>query len=204
MKKTTAYGRKLAKQGRGNELGRAGKAVYGQQILKAISVRRDRDAEPLPFAEDWHKIGQESAFESELKVRAALDSLLTGIKPINPDGHLMTLNAALAIGAERMLQILYNECRPKDDEELDLSKLPEDGKLAIETFVAARKALNRTQDRWKQRGQWGLDGQARQDLAAGIALFADLMNKSTPAQMDAAYREADRLIRELYGKGLIT
>jgi hypothetical protein len=38
----------------------------------------------------------------------------------------------------------------------------------------------------------------------GIDLFADLMHASTPAQMDAAYREADRLIRRLHGKGLIT
>lgn len=203
MRKTTAYGRRLARQGRGNELTRTDKTLNGMLVLKAISVRRDRDAPPMPGGEMWTEVAQETARDSELKVRAALDSLLTGIKPIDPEHDLATLNAALAIGAERMLQILYQEHQPADDEWLDMAKLPAAGREAIEVFVQAREALNRTRDRWRERGQWGLDGAARQQLVAGVDLFADLMYASTPAQMDAAYREADRLIRKLYGKGLI-
>lgn len=203
MKKTTAYGRRLARQGRGNELNRIDKTLKVMQILKAISVRRDRDAPPMPGGEAWEEIGRQTARDSELRVRAALDSLLTGVKPLHPDDDFATLNAALAIGAERMLQILYQDCQPKDEEYLDLSQVPPDGREAIEVFVAARQALNRTQDRWRERGQWGLDGPARRELIAGVDLFAELMHASTPAQMDAAYREADRLIRRLHGKGLI-
>lgn len=203
MRKQSSYGRKLAQQGRRNEMSLGDQAVHAARIMKAISVRRDRDAPPMPGGEMWADIAKETARDSELKVRAALDSLLTGIKPLNPEQDLVTLNAALAIGAERMLQILYQEHQPADEEWLDLSKVPPDGRAAIEVFVQARQALNRTQDRWRERGQWGLDGAARQELVAGVDLFADLMHASTPAQMDAAYREADRLIRKLYGKGLI-
>ena len=151
----------------------------------------------------WAEVAQETARDSELKVRAALDSLLTGVKPLDPEHDLITLNAALSIGAERMLQILYQEHQPADEELLDLAKLPAAGREAIEVFVQARQALNRTQDRWREREQWGLDGAARQHLVVGVDLFADLMHASTPAQMDAAYREADRLICKLHGKGLI-
>lgn len=203
MRKQSAYGRKLAQQGRHNEMSLGVRAVHAARIMKAISVRRDRDAPPMPGGEMWTEVAQETARDSELKVRAALDSLLTGIKPIDPEHDLATLNAALAIGAERMLQILYQEHQPADDEWLDMAKLPAAGREAIEVFVQAREALNRTRDRWRERGQWGLDGAARQQLVAGVDLFADLMYASTPAQMDAAYREADRLIRKLYGKGLI-
>jgi hypothetical protein len=203
MRKQSAYGRKLAQQGRHNEMSLGVRAVHAAKIMKAISVRRDRDAPPMPGGEMWDAVAQETARDSELKVRAALDSLMTGVKPLNPEQDLVTLNAALAIGAERMLQVLYQEHRPADEEWLDLAKLPAAGREAIEVFVQARQALNRTQDRWRERGQWGLDGVARQQLVAGVDLFADLMHASTPAQMDAAYREADRLIRKLHRKGLI-
>ncbi len=203
MRKQSAYGRKLAQQGRRNEMSLGMRAVHAAKIMKTISVRRDRDAPPMPGGEMWAEVAQETARDSELKVRAALDSLLSGVKPLNPEQDLVTLNAALAIGAERMLQVLCQEHQPADEEWLDLAKLPAAGREAIEVFVQARQALNRTQDRWRERGQWGLDGAARQELAAGVDLFADLMHASTPAQMDAAYREADRLIRKLYGKGLI-
>ena len=203
MKKTTAHGRRLARQGRSNEMSGYTRAMATSAILKTISVRRDRDAPPMPGAECWDHLGREAARDSELRVRSALDLLLTGTRPTEPEKTLATLNAALAIGAERMLQILYQALQPRDEDTLDLACLPPDGQEAIKVFVAARKALNRTQDRWRERSQWGLDGQARQELIAGIDLFADLMHSSTPAQMDAAYREADRLIRKLYDKGLI-
>jgi hypothetical protein len=202
MRKTTAYGRRLARQGRPNELHGHHREISALTIMKAISVRRDRGAPPLPGAECWDHVSRQTARDSELRVRAALDSLLTGVKPLNPEEDLVTLNAALAIGAERMLQILYQQNQPKDEDVLDLSKLTPDGQEAIKVFFEARKALNRAQDRWRERGQWGLDGQARQELVAGIDLFADLMNNSTPAQMDAAYRAADRVIRRLHEKGI--
>ena len=203
MRKTTAYGRKLARAGRRNELDLVDRAVHAAGIMKTISVRRDREAPPMPGGECWQGIAQRTARDSELKVRAALDSLLTGVLPLDPEEDLATLNAALCIGSERMLQILYQTHQPKDEEHLKLDELPPDGREAITVFVNARQALNRSQDRWRERGQWGMDGPARTALIAGIDLFADLMQASTPAQMDAAYREADRLIRRLHGKGLI-
>lgn len=116
---------------------------------------------------------------------------------------MATLNAALAIGAERTLQILYGRHQPGDDATLDESALNDDARAAIRVFVQGRQALNRAYERWRQRGQWGLDGPGRGELTDAVNLFAELMTSSTPAQMDAAYREADRVIRRLYGKGLI-
>lgn len=203
MRKMSAHGRRLARSGRGNELDKAEKTLHGMQILKAISIRRDRDAPPLPGGEYWGSISQETARDSELRVRAALDSLLTGVKPIDPEEDLANLNAALAIGGERMFQILFGDRQPADHEMIDIGRLPAGGRAALQVFIDARQALNRAHDRWRQHRQWGMDGPGRGALAAGVNLFADLMNSSTPAQMDAAYRQADRLVRKLHGKGLI-
>lgn len=203
MRKQSAYGRKLARQGRHNEMSLGVRAVSAAKILKVISVRRDRDAPPMPGGEMWAEVVQETARDSELKVRAALDSLLTGVKPIDPEEDLANLNAALAIGGERMFQILFGDRQPADHEMIDIGRLPAGGRAALQVFIDARQALNRAHDRWRQHRQWGMDGPGRGALAAGVDLFADLMNSSTPAQMDAAYRQADRLVRKLHGKGLI-
>ena len=203
MKKTTAYGRRLERQGRSNQPSRQEHKMRGLTVMKAISIRRDRDAPAMPGGECWQKVGSQTAFESEVRVRSALDSLLTGVLPNDPEADLMNLNAALAIGAERMLQVIYGEKQPRDDEMLDFAKLRQDERDAIDVFIKARNALNRAHDRWRERRQWGMDGPGRADLSDGIDLFADLMNSSTPAQMDSAYRQADRVVRRLYGKGLI-
>lgn len=78
MRKTTAYGRKLARSGQRNDMGVAQLALSSARIMKTISVRRDREAPPMPGGECWADVAMETARDSELKVRAALDSLLGG------------------------------------------------------------------------------------------------------------------------------
>lgn len=113
MRKTTAYGRKLARQGRRNELSGVEHAVHAASILKAISTRRSREAPPMPGGECLEDIGRNTARDSELKVRAALESLLHGTETLDRDQDLATLNAALVLGSERMLQILFRTERPR-------------------------------------------------------------------------------------------
>lgn len=198
MRKTTAYGRKLARQGRRNELSGVEHAVHAASILKAISTRRSREAPPMPGGECLEDIGRNTARDSELKVRAALESLLHGTETLDRDQDLATLNAALVLGLERMLQILFRTERPRADAVIDLNRLPQDARESVQRFVLAREAINRARERWEQHGQWGLDGPGRGDLVAGIDLYSQLLHDSTPEQMTAAWREADRLLRELY------
>lgn len=198
MRKTTPYGRKLAQRGRGNELSPGLRAVQAAQIMKTISTRRDRDAPPMPGGECWESIGRDTARASDLKVRAALDSLLYGTATLDRDRDLATLNAALVLGAERMLQILFRTERPRADAAIDMERLPHAARESVQRFMAAREAINRARERWEQRGHWGLDGPGRGDLVAGIELYSELLHSSTPEQMTAAWREADRLLRELY------
>lgn len=131
-------------------------------------------------------------------MRAALESLLHGTETLDRDQDLATLNAALVLGSERMLQILFRTERPRADAAIDLNRLPQDARESVQRFVLAREAINRARERWEQRGQWGLDGPGRGDLVAGIDLYSQLLHDSTPEQMTAAWREADRLLRELY------
>ena len=200
MKKTTAYGRKLAQQGRRNEMSLGLRALHAASIMKTISTRRDRNAPPMPGGECWESIGRDTARTSDWKVRAALESLLHGTETLDRDQDLSTLNAALVLGSERMLQILFRTERPRADAVIDLNRLPQDARESVQRFAAAREAINRARERWEQRGQWGLDGPGRGDLVAGIELYSELLHSSTPEQMTAAWREADRLLRELYEK----
>lgn len=198
MKKTTAYGRKLAQQGRRNEMSLGLRALHAASIMKTISTRRDRNAPPMPGGECWESIGRDTARASELKVRAALESLLHGTDTLDRDQDLATLNAALVLGSERMLQILFRTERPRDDAAIDMAKLPEAARESVNRFLWAREAINRARERWEQRGQWGLDGPGRGDLVAGIELYSELLHSSTPEQITAAWREADRLLHKLY------
>lgn len=202
MKKTTAYGRKLARQGRSNELAGVARNLGVARIMKVISTRRDREAPPIPGGECWESLGRDTARSSDLKVRSALDSLLNGTASIDRDQDLATLNAALVLGSERMLQILFRTERPRDDAVIDMARLPQEARESVQRFMAAREAINRARERWEQRGQWGLDGPGRGDLVAGIELYSELLHSSTPEQMKAAWREADRLLKKLYEKEL--
>lgn len=61
------------------------------------------------------------------------------------------------------------------------------GNPAIALLDKAADALERTLDRYRRIGEWGLDGPAIQELTDGVSLYEEVLLASSPNQMhDAA------------------
>ncbi len=64
--------------------------------------------------------------------------------------------------------------------------------LCEQTCITAQAALMRVLDRHQRTGLWGLDGLALQDIPLAIDLHEQLLQLSTPLQMQQAMQETLR------------
>lgn len=75
-----------------------------------------------------------------------------------------------------------------DQEWRDVCGMPIDP-LCVETAKRAQAGLMRAYDRHTTTGRWGFDGPALQDMPDAIDLYEQMLELSTPMQMQAAMRE---------------
>ena len=68
--------------------------------------------------------------------------------------------------------------------------------LCVETCLIAHRAILRCKYRYERTGRWGFDGPALLDIPPMLDLHDQLILKSSPLQMNAAFKEqADRARR---------
>lgn len=120
----------------------------------------------------------------------AIYRVMSRVQPFVPD-ELAQLNVPVMAAWERMrtgcaadhdfdtLASAVNICMVRG-EEID--------PLCVETAQRAQDALMRTMDRHKATGRWGFDGPALQDIPLAMDLYRQMLELSTPMQMQSALR----------------
>lgn len=170
MKKTSAYARKMRRQG----------GTYnGGEWLNAIQRCRTYTDEPIPGSE--LEGTQDAATKAELLVRQALDDLLNHRRPPDCEREFDRLSHAVGVAMIRALQI-----------EADEDKNP-----AIPVLKAGTLALKRAIERYNANGAWGLDGPGRIELPDAIDIYAEILRNSSPAQMQHATDERMKIIARM-------
>lgn len=170
MKKTTAYARKMRRQG----------ATYnGGEWLNAIQRCRTYTDEPIPGS--GLEGTQTAATKAELLVRQALDDLTNHRRPADCEMEFDRLSHAVGVAMIRALQI-----------EPDEAKNP-----AIPILKAGTEALRRAIARYNAAKSWGLDGLGRTELPDAIDVYAEILRNSSPAQMAKATDERLKIIRRM-------
>jgi hypothetical protein len=161
MRKSTTHGRMLA----------AGLAVQRDSgaILRLL-VKTQQYGDALP---DWAGglSAKTVADEAERRTWSALDLLL--LHQVPPEDTLTHDILAHAIGVAhiRALQIQPDESNPMH--------LP---------LCAAKDAMYSLRARWEEKKTWGLTGPERQALIAGVEIYEQLLQASSPAQMEHAHK----------------
>lgn len=203
MRKASAYARKRRAQGKA--LGHTVQSAMdaGFAIMTTIAASADRNAPPPPGGEFLEGMTFQAAEKSEKLINEALGYLLEHRLPADPWEVLQTINAALVLGTQRTLMILYGQNHPRDDQLIDLNQMPESAREAMAAFMAGRNAWLRTVERWETKKQWGLDAEARVDLQDAMDVTIQIMKSSTVQQMQKAYESAERMIGSMSMKGLI-
>ena len=121
---------------------------------------------------------------------SAIYRVMSRVQPFVPD-ELAQLNVPVMAAFERMrtgcaddgdfdtLASAVNICMVRG-EEID--------PLCVETAQRAQDALMRTMHRHKTTGRWGFDGPALQDIPVAMDLYRQMLELSTPMQMQSAMR----------------
>jgi hypothetical protein len=161
MRKTTAYARKL----------KAGLAVQADPTAMLCAlIKTQQYSDSLP---DWAGgfSAKAAADEAESRTRNALDMML--LHRVPPEDTLTYDILAHAIGVAhiRALQI-----QPDTENPMHLP------------LVAAKDAMYSIRDRWEEKKVWGLTGPERQALTTGVELYEQLLQASSPAQMEHAHQ----------------
>lgn len=113
---------------------------------------------------------QEVATSAENLVRIALAKLLDHtVAPDDVEPHDL-LAHAIGVATIRAIEIHGGT----------------EGNPALPTLDAGANALRRVRARWDQTQRWGVDGPGRTDLTDAINLYADILQQSSPAQMQHA------------------
>lgn len=119
-----------------------------------------------------------AAAKSMIKVREALNGLITCVRPDDPEHEYDTLAHALGVAIIRVIQI-----------EPDIEK-----NAALPVLQAGNRALMRAIERWEQKDSWGLDGPGRVELLDAIGIYEEIVKSSSPAQMTKATDERIKIL----------
>jgi hypothetical protein len=131
-------------------------------------MKRKYQADPMSMFKTMNKVEPFSAKELtqlNMPVRMAFDCLRTGE---GKEMHFHTLAAAVNVALVR-------------SESID--------PLCVETCQRAQDALMSVLARSKRLGKWGLDAAGLQDIPPAIELHEQLLQLSTPLQMQKAMNE---------------
>lgn len=143
------------------------------------TARRPRyPADPLAIFKAFNKVELFKTSELtqlSLPVRVAFDCLRTGE---GKEVHFHTLAAAVNVALIR-------------SESVD--------QLCVETCQRAQHALMAVLARSQRLGKWGLDAAGLQDIPPAIDLHEQLLELSTPLQMQKAFNETIRRMNAGYG-----
>lgn len=174
MKKLSKYTAKRRHPGGGTF-----NAANWQNVIQRNRAYTD---EPVPGATVEGTIGAAEAADNRMSF--ALMRLLEHRKPDTAEACEETFDLlahALGVATIRCLQI------QPDTEKNE----------ALPVLKAGTDALQRSIERYKASGAWGVDGPGRAPLADAIDLFSSILMQSSPAQMTKASDERERLLREM-------
>jgi hypothetical protein len=167
-RKTSIYARK-----------RRATLFNGAEWLNTIQRSRAYTAEAIPGAAPSMTGTEDAAVKAELMARDALQVLLSGAPRGQDCEHVFdVLSHALGVAALRALEI-----------EPDRARNP-----ALPVLADGTAALQRAIARWESRRAFGLDGPGRTPLVAAVDAYAAILRASSPAQMQAASDERQRIL----------
>jgi hypothetical protein len=113
---------------------------------------------------------QSAAAMAEARVRGALESLLNHTPPADVERCFDVLSHALGVASIRAVQI-----------QPDQANNP-----ALAILNSGIQALMRAIDRWTGAKAFGLDADGRQALPDAVGVYSEILNASSPAQMEWA------------------
>lgn len=158
-RKTSAYARKRRLQGLPGDPSVLWSNDY-RTLQHAIRIRQSYADSGL----------QDVATSAENLVRIALAKLLDHSVAVDDVEPHDLLAHAIGVATIRALQIHGSA----------------EGNPALPTLDAGANALRRVRARWDQTHRWGVDGPGRVELTDAINLYADILQQSSPAQMQSA------------------
>lgn len=170
MKKSTKYSNKRRVTGH---------SFNGAEWLNTIQRSRTYAAETIPGSNLDGTLS--AAVSADMRVRDAFAMLSNHQMPLDPEMTMDLLAHGLGVAVIRSRQI-----HP------DLATNP-----AMPTLNAASQGLQRAIDRWNTNKAWGLDGPGRQAMEDAIEIYAEILRNSSPAQMTAATKERERILRQI-------
>lgn len=158
-RKMSAYALKRKRRGLSTEAGVLNLSDYTASA-HAIRIRQSYADSGL----------QDVATSAENLVRIALAKLLDHAVATDDCEPHDLLAHAIGVATIRALQIHGSA----------------EGNPALPTLNAGANALRRVRARWDQTNRWGVDGPGRVELTDAINLYADILQQSSPAQMQSA------------------
>lgn len=167
MKKTSSYARKRRHIG-------PVVTFNGAEWLNTVNAARSYSEAPVSCLHST----KPAATRAELVVQLALQGLLDGKKPSDPERDHDLLAHALGITVIRALQIQPDESNPM-----------------LHVLADGTDALKRSIARFEASGAWGMDGPGRLQLVEAVDLYAQVLHLSSPSQMAKATEERLKILR---------